>query len=473
MEWVMNLGQAAIASSGELQNIGAETIIKSAASDSRKVQEGALFFALRGEKYDGHAFVKNAIAAGAACAVVSRMEPEFENLPLIVVKDTLSALGDIAAFYRDFFEIPIIGVTGSVGKTTTKDMIASVLSQKFKTLKTPENFNGQIGVPETIFSMTEADEIAVIEMGMSLSGEMTRLSKIARPDSAIITNIGMSHIGNFGSRENILKAKREILTAMPENGLLALCGDDKLLRNLHESVGLETVYYGIDNENCDVRATDIAHNPESSEFSLKLDGETARVKIKFPGIHYIYAALAAATIGIRYNVPAEKIIAGIESFANESGRQEIIRARDCVIVDDSYNASPASMNAAIDVLLRLAESEKNKWESVREIGIFGDMLELGDFAPQEHKKLGELAARKGLDFLVLIGDFAEYIREGAQAAGFLASNIKIYKNAEAAKAEIMNVLCVGDYALIKGSHGSRVSIIADFLRQNIVYDPQK
>jgi UDP-N-acetylmuramoyl-tripeptide--D-alanyl-D-alanine ligase len=348
-------------------------------------------------------------------------------------------------------------------------MIASVLSQKYNIVKSRGNFNNHIGLPLTIFNMQNDTEVFAVEMGMNHAGEISYLSKIAKPDTAVITNIGLSHIGNLGSVENILKAKLEILDGMPNDGVVVLNGDDKLLYGLHDNLTFETVYYGIDNFDCDILAYNVALHAEYTKFSLKFDGNTYDIKIDFPGIHYVYDALAAISVGIRYNVPIEKIIAGISGFVPSGMRQEITKTKDCVIIEDCYNASPQSMVAALDVLVKLHEESALEVENRRKVAVLGDMLELGEYSEVEHKKIGAKVAELGIDFLILVGNFAKCVAVGAIEAGFDEKNIVIFGDSDEASKNIMNLLRVGDFVLFKASRAMQLELVADEVKSKMVH----
>ena len=348
MEARLSISQIAKASGGIYWNVGEDEIIKGVTIDSRKINKGDLFIALSGENFDGHNFVEAAINDGALCAVVEGDAKRFANLPIIAVEDCRAALRDIAKLYRQQFDIPVIGITGSVGKTSTKDMISSVFSTAYNTLKTQGNFNNEVGLPLTVFQMTSDHAVMVLEMGMNNFYEISRLSNIASPDVAIITNIGVSHIENLGSQENILKAKLEILDGLANDGAVILNGDDKRLYALDGTLGYETLYYGIKNPNCDIIAKDIKKTGAGSEFSVSFNGEEYKIVTTAPGEHHIYNALAAILAGVRYNIPMEKIIQGVADFSPGALRQKVIKLEKYTLIEDCYNASPDSMKAGLD-----------------------------------------------------------------------------------------------------------------------------
>ena len=322
---------------------------------------------------------------------------------MIVVDDTYKALRDIAKLYRSQFNIPIVAVTGSVGKTSTKDMIYSVLSHKFNAFKTIGNFNNEVGLPLTIFKITSENKVGVIEMGMSNFGEIAHLTDIVRPDIAVMTNIGISHIENLKSQENILKAKLEILEGMEEGATVVLNGDDPLLWGLRGTLPFELLYYGIKNEECDIVAKNIRGFSDSTIFDFKLSDEPFTAEIKVPGVHHVYNALAAILVGEQYGMSGEEIIEGIGEFVPGGMRQDIIRTKKYTIIKDCYNASPASMRSGLNVL-GVIEPKK---EGGRKIAVLGNMLELGDFA-------GYVAILEGHALKVGEGEAVAVVRESLE-----------------------------------------------------------
>lgn len=457
MEWILTLKDAARACGGTLKNCSEDEIIRGITTDSRKPEEGSLFFALRGERFDGHLFIRQAVEAGAVCCVVQQ-DADCGSLPVLAVEDTLKALRDLAAFYRSRFRIPVVAVTGSVGKTSTKDMVYSVLSQEFRTHCTEGNFNNEIGLPLTVFKLAREDQVMVLEMGMSGFGEISRLAKIARPDTAIITNIGYSHIEHLGSRENIRKAKLEILDGLSMDGALLLNGDDELLWELEGTLPYEVLYYGVSNPACDLVAKDVRLYSDGSEFTVRIEGKEYRFSIRVPGEHQIYNALAAILTGIRYNVPPEKIVQGVRAFVPSGLRQNIVELGSCTMIKDCYNASPASMKSGLDVLARAASRRGG-----RRVAILGDMLELGDFSVRAHQEVGRLVCDYRVDCLVTVGSLAEYIASSAVERGFNASRVYVFHDNDSVKRNLNRILQEGDTILIKGSRGMKLEEIADYI----------
>lgn len=429
-----------------------ETFIGHITTDTRKIQEGDLFIPLKGDNFDGHDFLLQAFEKGASCCF-SETEAPFSNL--ILVKDTKKALKDLAKYYRSLFSIPVVAITGSVGKTTTKDLIASVLSQKYSVLKTEGNFNNEIGLPLTIFCLEEFHEVAVLEMGMNSFGEIHNLSEIAEPDIAVITNIGVSHIENLGSRNGILKAKCEIFDFMNEKGIAVLNADDDKLITLDNKLKNKINWYGIYNKS-GIYADEIQ--------SKGLEGIFCRIHtqlgefctdIPVSGEHMIYNAMSATIVGILLELNLEEIKKGIEQFTPSKMRMNILNTNAGIkIINDSYNANPVSMKAAIDVL-------KNAQK--RTVCILGDMLELGEYTKIMHYEVGSYAAQKKIDCIICIGTFAKYIAEGAIKEK--DSNVFFYADKEEFFERGLQILKADDVVLVKASRGMHFEKIVEKIQE--------
>ncbi|MBR5152522.1 MAG: UDP-N-acetylmuramoyl-tripeptide--D-alanyl-D-alanine ligase [Clostridia bacterium] len=454
MEWILNIRRAARAMGGEIHNCDGDELIQAVSTDTRKIASGALFFALSGERFDGHKFVPDAVAAGAVCCVVSRDAESFGSLPVIVVEDTHKALRDLAEAYRKRFQVPVVGITGSVGKTSTKEMIASVLGENFRTHVTKGNFNNEIGLPLTVFDLQEEDEMMVLEMGMSNFGEISRLTKIAKPDTAVITNIGVSHIEHLGSREGIRQAKFEIMEGLQMDGTVILNGDDDLLWEARGDIEFETLYFGIHNKNCDLCVSEIRSFSDGSEFTCKIDGEMQKFSIGVPGEHHVYNALAAILVGMKYNIGVGDIKAGIRKFSPSGLRQTLIEYPNYKVIRDCYNASPASMKSGLEVL-SLTET------TGRRVACLADMLELGAISQKAHLAVGKLAVKYGVECLITVGQEAKMIAQGAIEEGMNPADIHQFEtNAELIE-KLAVVLRKQDLILVKGSRGMRLEEIAD------------
>jgi len=454
MEWILNIRRAARAMGGEVLNCDGDELVKSVSTDTRTIEDGALFFALSGERFDGHKFVPDAVASGAVCCVVTPSAEGYGSLPVIVVEDTHKALRDLAEAYRKRFRVPVVGITGSVGKTSTKEMIASVLCQNYRTHMTKGNFNNEIGLPLTVFDLREEDEIMVLEMGMSNFGEISRLTKIAKPDTAVITNIGISHIEHLGSREGIRQAKFEIMEGLQMDGTVILNGDDDMLWDARGEIEFETLYFGIHNKSCDLCVSEIRSFSDGSEFTCKIDGEVHKFSIGVPGEHHVYNALAAILVGLKYNIALEDIKAGIRKFAPSGLRQTLIEYPNYKVIRDCYNASPASMKSGLEVL-SLTECQG------RRVACLADMLELGEVSQKAHLAVGKLVVRYGADCLITVGQDAKYIAQGAIEAGMNPADVHEFETNADLREKLTTVLKKRDLILVKGSRGMRLEEIAD------------
>ena len=425
-------------------------------TDSRTVREGELFIPLTGERFDGHAYINMALENGAAGCFTARDRDSY--LPgkfYIKVASPLRALRDLAAYYRTKFPIPLVGVTGSVGKTTTKEMVAAVLSTRYKVLKTEGNLNSREGMPLMLLRLDSSHEIAVIEMGMSQAGEIEYLSRAACPEVAIITNVGDAHIENLGSRENILKAKCEIFRHLKPNGLAILDGDDELLAGLSGTLPFETVYCGA-GDNCTFRAENIRSGEGETLCTACTPAGDMELSIPALGQHMIYPALFAAAVGSRFGLNREEIRRGVEQFRPTKMRMNVLhRGGNITILDDAYNANPQSMRAAIGVL---AESR-----SVFKMAVLGDMFELGSLAPVLHAGVGEFVGRSGVDCLVAVGEMAAHIADAAEKAGVPA----VFRCPDKSSAipVLKEQLRPDSTVLVKASRGMAMEELVDYLKQ--------
>ncbi len=432
-------------------------------TDSRNIHPGALFLPLEGERFDGHAFINDALERGAAGCLTARERTSY--LPgkfYIKVGNTQRALRDLARWYKSRFTIPFIGITGSVGKTTTKDMVAAVLGEHYRVLKTEGNFNNEVGLPLTLLRLDRTHEICVLEMGMNHFGEIDYLSAIVEPDVAVITNVGDSHIENLGSRENILKAKCEIFNHMKPDGVAVLNGDDALVSTLRGSLKLRTVWYG-QSEGVDYRATGL-ESDGATFIRCKVDTPHSHCDVEIPalGDHMVYPALVADAIGELYGLSNEEIVRGILHFAPTKMRMNILRRGDGItILNDAYNANPQSMRAAIEVLATSKGACK--------IAVLGDMFELGPLAPALHAGVGECAAKAGIDCLVCAGELSKYIADAAEAEGM--SEVYWRPNKKEALAVLEQVVKPNCTVLVKASRGMKFEELAEFLK-GITKEPE-
>lgn len=483
-----------------------ETIIcENVSRDTRIVKPGDTYIGIKGANFNGNELWQQAVDAGASIVIVENIDfsttdkSSFKESVIILVDDTIKALGEIAKFKRSLYNIPVIAITGSVGKTSTKDIIANVVSQKYKTLKTEGNLNNHIGLPITLLNLKD-HEAAVIEMGMNHLGEISYLTNIAKPTLAVITNVGTSHIGNLGSRENILKAKLEILEGM-ENKKLILNNDNDLLHKFYKEAttinpstsaehqqdktsteqNIEFTTFGIENPS-DITATNIALNENSSTFTLNTSltpehenpskttsnenslastsNETQQITVPVGGIHFVYNALCAAAVAKHLNISPEQLKKGIESFELTQKRMEITELKNgAKLINDSYNASYESMQASLKYLSAL--------KSERKIAVLGDMLELGDFSKELHQNVGKEATKNKIDLLICIGKEATHIAEGATCSGMSKEKILHFSTNDEALEYLKNTIQSGDTILLKASNGMKLFELAEQLKKSL------
>ena len=451
----MTLNNIARACGGRLFGGDGEREIAGAVMDSRQVEKDFLFFAVKGERVDGHQFIPQVMEQGAACAVCER-EQELSAGPYILVENVREAMQDIAAFYRSTLAMPIVGITGSVGKTSTKELIATVLGKKYPVLKTQGNYNNELGVPLTLLRIREEHRVAVVEMGINHFGEMHRLSRMAAPNIVVMTNIGDCHLEALGSREGILKAKSEIFDYLAEDGTVIVNGDDELLATMKQVNKKTVVTFGI-KENNKCYATDIrSKGLFGTSAMLHLASGSFPVEIPLPGEHMVYNALAAAAVGEALGLTPSEIAEGISSVKPTAGRSNLIQCADKVLIDDCYNANPVSMCAALD-LLAMADTRK--------VAILGDMFELGENAEKLHGDVGRHAAKCGIDALICVGELSENM---AKAAGKEALREGQQVHYYGTKAQLLQDLCnlvkPGDTILVKASHGMGFGDIVEKLK---------
>ena len=450
----MTLGNIAAACGGIYHGTEAakEKTIAEITTDSRKAGKDSLFVAIKGERVDAHKFIPAVFEQGALC-VISEQELADPAGAYIQVDSSLQAIKDIAEFYRKQLDIKVVGITGSVGKTSTKEMIASVLSEKYRVLKTLGNFNNELGLPLTVFRLREEDEIAVLEMGISHFGEMHRLSKIARPDICVITNIGQCHLEFLGDRDGVLKAKTEIFDYLAPAGTIVLNGDDDKLATLQEVKGIQPVFFGIDSDRM-ISATQI--------HSLGLKGIACRictgqgdfdVTIPIPGYHMVYNALAGTAVGLSLGMTTEEIKRGIEKLESLSGRFHIIETDNYTVVDDCYNANPVSMKASLKVLGDALG---------RKVAILGDMGELGENEQQLHEEVGVAAGQQGIQMLICVGALSEGMAKAARETNPQMEVIH-KQTLEEAISSLPQYLKQGDTILVKASHFMHFEKIVEVL----------
>lgn len=438
------------ATNGKLLNGHLDDQVSGFTQDTRVIQPGNLYIPLVGIK-DGHDYIPQAFENGATATLTSHpIEDDVHNV--ILVEDTMKALGDLARYVRVHSNAKVVGITGSAGKTSTKDMIASVISQQYTTLKTQGNYNNNIGLPLTILRYN-GEEVMVIEMGMNHLEEIDYLTKIALPDIAAITNIGTAHIGELGSRENILQAKMEIIHGM-NHGTLVVNNDNDLLSTVHpEGISLKTI--GIESE-ADLKATDIILNEDMSSFRVKVDGQDYDVRVYVPGVHFIFNALIAIQVGLLLDIPMEKCIKGIETFELTKNRNDILTLdRHIRVIDGTYNANLDSMKSSIDVLSGYAG---------RKIAVLGDMLELGDYEETLHRAVGAHLLKKNIDLVLTVGPAARYISDEVnKAKPGLAYH---FDDNASLSAYLQECLEENDVVLVKASNGMHLKEVINDLKEN-------
>lgn len=428
-------------------------VITGAVTDSRQVQEGYLFIAIKGERVDGHRFAADVYAKGALAVLAEQKLPNAAG-PYILVSSTTEAMKKLAAFYRNGLDIKVVGITGSVGKTSTKEMIASVLGQKYKVLKTAGNFNNEIGLPLTISRIRKEHQVAVLEMGISDFGEMHRLAGMANPDICVITNIGLCHLENLGTREGILNAKTECFAHMKENGTAILNGDDDMLCSKKLVNGKAAVFYGLD-----AQAKSAADGSDMAEKSiyatdvenLGFEGLKAQIhtpqgafwaQIPIPGEHNVYNALAATAVGLELGLSLEEIRKGIAAAETIAGRTNFIRTETMTVIDDCYNANPVSMKAALELLSHAKG---------RSIAVIGDMGELGTDEKQLHREVGLFAGKQNISTVFAAGKLAQEYVKGIRDIN-TECELRYFSDRESMTAALLEYVKPGDTVLVKASH---------------------
>ncbi len=426
-----------------------------AAIDSRKIEKGNIFVAINGERTDGHLYINEVLNNGALVAICEKL-PENPCGPCILVDNSVKALQAVARFYRDQVGAKVVGITGSVGKTSTKEVVAGVLSEKYRTYKTEGNLNNTIGVPLTVLRIKDDIEIAIVEMGINQFGEMSILTSVAKLDVAIITNIGECHLEYLDDRDGVLRAKTEIFEGLKDNGIVVLCNDDDKLATVKSVGGKKPVFYGIDNENSDYVATSVvSHGLDGSEFEISgPDNMRFVASIPLPGKHMISNALAATAVARYFGMTEEEITAGFSRLTSVGGRNNVIKLTNITLIDDCYNANPTSTKASLDMLRSVAGGK---------VAILGDMYELGKDEAEYHFDLGGYAALCMLDKIICIGELSKNTYEGAMKAK--AALVYHFATIEEALTELLNIITKGDTVLCKASNGMKFSKIVDFLKE--------
>ena len=425
------------------EGFAGDTAIDLVTTDSREVRPGCIFVAFPGEKFDGHDFAAKALAEGAEYVVLNHPVEGVPAEKTVLCPDSYRAMMTMGANYRSQFHPKVVGVTGSVGKTTTKQMTYAAIAGFGSTIKTEGNQNNELGLPRTLFRIGKETEYAVVEMGMSHLGEIERLSQCARPDAGIITCIGVSHIGNLGSRENICRAKLEICAGLKNGAPLVLNGDDPFLRKAKLPGHVRPIWFSLGDEDADVCALNIRQEGDGMTFTLE-DGEedTTEVHIPAMGRHNVANALAAYAAATRLGLSAKKVIAGLEQFQQTGMRQKVVHSKGVDVIEDCYNANPDSMKAALAMF--------REYPCKRRFALLGDMLELGEMSGPAHAEAGRQAAEYGVDVLLCYGPESARMAEAASAAGVKAAHVASYR--EAADA-LLSQMQPGDALLVKASRG--------------------
>lgn len=438
--------------------------IKDLSIDSRRIESGNLFIAIKGDRVDGHDYVKEALDKGSSCVILdknrlSEKEKQFfsstKGKRAVLVDDTRAALQKIAKWYRDKFNPKVVGITGSNGKTTTKEMIAEILSSKYNVLRSEKSFNNQIGVPLTLLRLSRETEVLVLELGMNQPGEISVLTEMVKPSLGLITNVGPAHLEFMGSLENIARAKFELLDNMDENGVIVLNADDPYLLNKAKTEKRKVYTFGAESK-ADFVADKITQNGNGF-FSFSVNSSIP-IKLRLLGRHNVYNALAAFSVGSILKVEEDKIKNALENYTPFELRMELLLVNGIRILNDSYNANPSSMENALDTL-------KGMKKEGRKIAVLGDMLELGEKSYEFHKKVGEKIKECGVDYLYTLGELASGFAQGAEEKGFIKKNIFSFKNKKELLEKLLEFLRSGDLVLFKGSRKMKMEEIVEGIKK--------
>lgn len=464
MDRLFSLAEICQVTGGTLIAGSPEAVVMGVSTDSRQVQSGDLFVALPGERVDGHQFLGSAWNRGARAALISRprgMEPGWSGV--ILVEDTVRALGQLAAYHRRRFTLPVVGITGSVGKTSTKDMTAGVLGQRLRVLKSEGNLNTDIGLPLTLFHLTGEHQVAVLEMAMRALGEINYLCRIASPRVGIITTVGETHLEVLGSLENIARAKGELVAALPPDGVAILNGDNPWTRGMAARFPGRSIFFGVGPDN-DIRPERISVAGAGTAYRLSTPAGEVEVNLAFLGRHQVMNSLAAAAAGLAFGLGLGEIKAGLEDFQATAMRMEMLHGEGLTLLNDAYNASPTSTRAAIQTLGEVASHQ-------RKLALLGGMLELGSYTETGHREVGEAAAAIGVDYLITVGELGRLIAQGASVGGLPEARIITARDNQEALTILMDLIKAGDFLLVKGSRGMRMEEIVEPLRERFHLRP--
>ena len=447
---------------GTLYSVACEhkVLFETVCTDSREADNTSMFVAIRGERVDGHSFISNVVKQGCRCVIAERIPLDVKGIAVILVQDSVRAIRDIAEYVKSQVDVKTVAITGSVGKTTTKEFVSAVLDRKYKLYKTTGNFNSTIGMPMSMLELSQKNDAAVFEMGMSGLGEIEYMSEAAKPDVAIVTNIGSSHLEALGSRENICRAKMEITSGLRDGGTLFLNGDEPLLAD-HKSDRYNTLYFGMKNEACDYFASNVREADGGLVFDMRTpDGEYKNIEISLAGEHNVYNAMVAFSVGLSMNMNEVQIREGLISYVPAGMRQNIYEVGGVTVIEDCYNASPESMHAAINVLGVTA-----KRNGGRMIALLGDMRELGANSDELHREVGKFAAER-TDMLFTLGQSGALIAEGAILGGLDKKKVASFLDGEEIDAlvgAIRENLAEGDAILFKASRAMRLERVIERL----------
>lgn len=459
----MDVQQLAAMVEGTVFPPGANAVVTGVSTDSRTLKEGDLFVPLRGPNYDGHDYLLQAVQHGASACLSEEMVACLP-VPVVGVENTLKALGQLASGVRAVFDGPVVGITGSSGKTTTKEMLASILRRRSEGVATQGNFNNLIGLPLTVLRLGDQHHWMVLEMGMSARGEIARLAEIAQPDVGVITNVGAAHLEQLHGMDGVARAKGELFIALKQGATAVINADDPRVSRLPVANGVKRLLFGCDPE-AQVRTEDIQVEGLEVSFQLMLPSGHWAVRLAVPGRHNVHNALAAAAAAFALGIPGEDIAGGLESFSPAKGRMEVVPlAGNMVLIEDSYNANPLSMKAALDVLAGMAGQGER-------VAVLGDMLELGEASATLHYEVGQAAAGC-VDRLFVLGAQAGEVEAGARDAGLGADRIRLLHNHEEGIALLRSSLKQGARILVKGSRGMKMETISNALRQALGATPE-
>ncbi|MBT8407682.1 MAG: UDP-N-acetylmuramoyl-tripeptide--D-alanyl-D-alanine ligase [Deltaproteobacteria bacterium] len=442
---------------------GDEQRFTSISTDSRTLSPGGLFVALKGEQFDGHQFIAQAVSRGGSGVIVDQKEVENIGLrdlrvPVVGVPDTLRSFGDLAEFWRRLYPLPVVAITGSNGKTTTKEMVASILARSWKILKNQGTFNNLVGLPITLLQLNSTHQAAVVELGMNHPGEIKRLTEIVSPDVGLITNIQPAHLQGLGTLEGIEAAKGELFAGMAASATIVVNRDDPRVLNLASSFPGRQVSFSVNGESADITLDRmLAMDVDGSRFLLKLPEETLEIDLPVLGLHHLNNAVAAAAVVWALNLPTKTIASGLANFKPVDKRMEVLTILgEITIINDSYNANPGSMAAALETLRQVKKRGRG-------FAVLGDMLELGDESAALHSQVGAKAVQEGVDYLLALGEQASHLLAGAAEAGMDSNRFTQARDHQEIASQVRNLMAAGDWILVKGSRGMRMEKVVEHL----------